>query len=137
VTSAATATALDAECRHIVAEFDRGRPPEGAFDHHAHVHVTWCYLRMAALTDVLERLPAALRRIASEAGVPQKYHETTTWAFTLAVAERLTDTPDADWHDFEAAHPDLFGPLLERYYRPETLASPRARQHFVMPDRWG
>jgi hypothetical protein len=50
----------------------------------------------------------------------------------------LGNSGDDGWTEFAARHPDLLTwrpSILDRYYKPETLASIRARQTFVMPDR--
>ena len=39
------------------------------------------------------------------------------------------------FEEFADANAELFGPILQRYYRPETLGSDLARGVFVMPDR--
>jgi hypothetical protein len=47
----------------------------------------------------------------------------------------MTERPAATFDEFAAANPDLFGSILEKYYQPETLASPLARSIFVLPTK--
>lgn len=125
------------EYRPPVEQFERGDIDPERFDHAAHVYVAWCYLERFDVGTTIRRYCEALRRLTEKLGVPGKYHETITWFFVIAVAERRRD--GEGFTDFVARNPDLFGPpsLLRRYYRPETLASDRARRRFVLPDRLG
>jgi len=123
----------------LVSVFERGEVPDGGFHHREHVRVARHYLRQHGIGEAIARFIASLRRFAAAQGKPGLYHQTVTVAFLLLVAERLIDAPlDEDWSAFAARHPDLFcwePSVLDRYYRPETLWSDRARAAFVMPDR--
>ncbi len=122
----------------LMHDFEAGRPPEGGFHHPQHVRVAWNYLRSHALPDALDRFCGGLKRFAAAQGATGLYHETITVAYLLLINERLSTTRELDWEGFAAAHPDLLTwkpSLLERYYRPETLATDHARRVFVMPDR--
>jgi hypothetical protein len=110
----------------------------GAFHHRDHVRLAWVYLRDEPGLPGLERFVIALRDFAAHAGKPDLYHETLTWAFLLIVRERMARTPVATFAEFAEANPDLLArkpSILDRYYRPETLASELARRVFLMPDR--
>jgi hypothetical protein len=106
------------------------------FPHEAHVRVAWCYLRESSLLVALPRFRAALRRFAAAKGEAQRYHETITVAFMLLIAERLEGSRDLAWPAFAARYPDLLRrtpSILARFYSPDVLASPRARETFVFP----
>ena len=124
----------------VVAAFEAGQEPPGGFHHREHVRVAWYYLRQQALPDALVRFSNALRAFATAQGKPGLYHETITTAYVLLINERLDDRArELSWNDFAALNPDLFGwkpSILDRYYRPETLKSDKARRTFVMPDRF-
>ena len=65
------------------------------------------------------------------------YHETITWAYVALIHERVERRPAAHWEEFCRLNPDLLSwrpSILDRYYRPETLASDLARRVFVLPD---
>ena len=87
------------------------------------------------------RFSNALRAFATAQGKPGLYHETITTAYVLLINERLDDRArELSWNDFAALNPDLFAwkpSILDRYYRPDTLKSDKARRTFVMPDRLG
>jgi hypothetical protein len=104
-----------------------------SFDHRDHLRLAWEAVARGGLAGALAEVPAALRALAAGAGRPEKYHETVTVGFVLLVAERWADQEDFD--AFLARNPDLDRDALARWWRPETLASARARERFVMPDR--
>ena len=70
--------------------------------------------------------------MASRAGRPEAYHETITVAFLSLVAERMSEA--MDFESFASLNSDLLDKhVLTRWYRPERLASDRARRTFVLP----
>jgi hypothetical protein len=124
----------------LVAAFESGQEPAGGFHHREHVRVAWYYLRQHAMPDALVRFSNALRAFATAQGKPGLYHETITTAYVLLINERLDDRArELSWNDFARLNPDLFAwkpSILDRYYRPDTLKSDKARRTFVMPDRF-
>src|SRR5437764_13542436 len=89
------------------------------------------------MLKALQRFSAALRRFAIHHGKATLYHETITWAFVALIHERMQRRPDLDWDGFCRQNPELLTwhpSILDRYYRPETLASDLARRVFVFPD---
>jgi hypothetical protein len=102
--------------------------------HEAHVRLAWRYLMDEPLLTAIARFRDGLRRYAAAKGRPERYHETITIALLLLIAERRRD--DDSWQDFAARNPELLrwpSPLLRRWYPPELLESPRAREVFVVP----
>ena len=125
------------EIEELVRRFEAGEEPDGGFHHTQHVQVAWFYVSQLPLPAALERFSAALQRFAIAQGKPDLYHETITTAFVLLINERIDRSP-ADWSVFATANADLLTwkpSILDRYYTPETLWSPRAKRIFVMPDR--
>lgn len=136
--SAATAARLEAAYLPDIADFEAGAIDAGRFDHRAHLHVGWCYLRQYPLAEAIARFTAALRALTIRLGAEGKYHETVSWFFMIVIADRMAEAPAGDWEAFRNANRDLFGnpgDLLRRNYSPECLASERARGCFVLPDR--
>jgi hypothetical protein len=122
----------------LVRAFEAGDPPAGGFHHEQHVRVAWIYLQRLPLAEALGHFTAALKHFAERQRAPGLYHETITVAFVLLINERLSESHGLRWPEFAARHPDLLAwkpSILDRFYRPETLSSPRARRGFVMPDR--
>ena len=100
------------------------------------------YDALGELAAAASAMSEGLRRYTAALGVPEKYHETVTLAWLFLINERRARCEDAadrgGWQAFRRANPDLFaagGRVLDRYYRPDTLASPLARRVFVLPDR--
>ncbi len=109
--------------------------PSEAFDHRAHVRLAWLYLSGQSLLEALPRFITSLKRYAGSLGASGKYHETITYAFIFLIHQRMAESPASTFDEFAAANPDLFGPILQRYYEPETLASPLAKSVFVLPTK--
>jgi hypothetical protein len=82
------------------------------------------------------RVREPIRRFAEKHGVPQLYHETITrfWVAELAAAMPAI-AEESDFATLAAQRPDLLDKdLVRRRYRPETLASERAKAAWVEPD---
>jgi hypothetical protein len=108
----------------------------GPFDHRAHIQVAWDAIRRVGLAGALLEVPAFLRGMATAAGRSEKYHETMTLGWLLLIADRFR--PDEPFDAFCDRNPDLLATeLLTRFWRPDTLASARARRQFVFPDLTG
>lgn len=124
----------------LVEAFETAGLTADQFPHVAHVRVAWYYLRRLPLLDALTRFRSGLQRVGADNGKPERYHETITVAYVLLIFERLRDSRDLTSDEFSTRHPDLlmWNPsVLEDYYSEALLASPRAREVFVMPDRIG
>jgi hypothetical protein len=123
----------------LVERFEAGEEPPGGFHHREHVRVAWWYLTHHSLPEALTRFSTALKRFALARSKPGLYHETITVAFVLLINERLDGTAgEESWAQFADRNPDLLTwrpSVLDRYYKPETIASDRARRTFVFPDR--
>src|SRR3954469_7696382 len=107
--------------------FEAGDEPPGGFHHPEHVRVAWWYARRHPWTVALQHFQSALRRFAAARGKPERYHETITAAFMVLVCERLARVGrGAAGGEVAAANRGRLAgnpSILDRYYRPETLAS--------------
>ena len=120
----------------FIEAFEACEVPNTEFHHADHIRLAWLYLRAHPLLAAIERFTTSLKRFAAHNGVPGLYHETITWAYLLLIHERMND--EESFEEFRAANPELFQwkpSVLDRYYQAETLATERARNVFVMPDR--
>ncbi|WP_329376199.1 hypothetical protein OG625_01670 [Streptomyces sp. NBC_01351] len=107
----------------------------GRFGHREHVHLTWLAVRRFGGPEALRLLDEGIRRTATEAGVPEKYHATVTRAWVELVAHHTGPDGGEDFPAFADHHPDLLDKhLLERFYCPGTLAAPHARTAWTEPD---
>jgi hypothetical protein len=104
------------------------------FHHRDHLRVTYLYLHQFGEAGTRQRLGPAILRYAIPRNVAGKYHETLTqaWIFLVAEAKKKSAGFDA----MLTEHPHLLDKhLINRYYSPELLQSPEARQRWVDPDR--
>lgn len=102
------------------------------FHHRDHLRVTWLYLRQYGEAGTRARLGSAILRYAAARNGAAKYHETITQAWIHLVSQANAPGFDA----MLAEHPHLLDKnLLNRYYSPEVLQSPEARERCVDPDR--
>lgn len=115
-----------------------GRVPPGEFRHRDHVRYAYLLCRERPLEEVLVRARLDLQLLARQAGRPELYHETMTWAFVFLIHERLQDAPAGEgFEEFVGRHPELLGDaraLLAGWYEPERLASDAARRSFLFPE---
>lgn len=121
----------------FIAAFQRGELE--AFHHRDHVRMAFLYLSRHSTLEAIQLLSRDLASFAAAKGKPDRYHETITWALLLLIRERMARNAFADWDDFAARNVDLLDwkqNLLNKYYRPETLASDLARRVFLFPDRF-
>lgn len=112
--------------------------PAAEFHHRQHVEVAWLFVCRYGMPAALGEFSTAIKRFADAKGATGLYHETITWAFLLIIADRQARLPADCFDDFAAANPDLLSwkpSVLDRYYSKELLASPLAKQTFLMPDR--
>lgn len=115
-----------------LARFIRGECDPTNFPHREHVRMAFETLRRHSFPETALHCSRALRQMACRGGRPEAYHETITIAFLALIAERMGDA--ADFEKFAAVNPDLLDKhVLARWYRPEQLASDRARRTFVLP----
>jgi hypothetical protein len=97
--------------------FERGEVANADLHHAAHLRLALAYLEESTSVDeAAGRMASALRRFATAAGHPEKYHHTMT-VFWLHMVARLLDK-------------DL--PLT--YYSRERLWSDAARTGWLAPD---
>ena len=125
----------------IVRGFEELTLLPASFRHREHLLVAWSYLRALPFPEAGARFAGNLRRFARAHGSEAKYHETITWAYLALLSEQMhasvsARAPDASFAAFLGENPDLLAPAhgaLAPFYDPETLASPRAREAFVLP----
>ena len=135
--NAVTARRKPISYRPDLADFERGDIDPALFDHAAHVYIGWLYLQERELSEASAQFTIALRRLTRQLGVPGKYHETISCFFMIVIAERCSGAAAGDWAKFEAENTDLVndaGTLLKQYYSSSRLASPLAREQFLLPD---
>jgi len=123
-----------ADCAQL-GRFLRGEIPAAEFPHREHVRMAFEILRRHDFAEAALHYSRAVRAMTARAGRPQAFHQTVTIAFLSLIAERMESGGIADFAAFAQANPDLLEKsALERWYRPERLASAAARRTFLLPD---
>lgn len=128
---------LSDEDRRFATDFESCRFPPEAFDHAAHVRLAYIYLCEQPVDAAVVRMKNALLAFLAHLGAsPNKYHETITRAWVLAVAHFMAESePCASAVAFLAANPRLLDrAIMLKHYSAEVLFSPDARAAFVPPD---
>jgi len=73
----------------LLGGFESARLPAAAFGHAEHVRAAFLYLtRHPDFGEAAVLFRSALRRFAAAKGVPDRYHETLTWAYLALINER-------------------------------------------------
>jgi hypothetical protein len=105
------------------------------FRHADHVRAGY---ELLADRDFLEAASACcrvLKMMTARIGKPEAFHQTVTLAFLALIAERAHIARHDSFEAFANANPDLMDKaVLSRWYRPERLNDPAARQGFLLPD---
>jgi hypothetical protein len=110
------------------------------FGHREHVHLTWLAVRGCGVPAAVGLVSDGIQRTARYAGAPQKYHATVSRAWVElvghhAAGHHAVGHPEGDFTAFADHHRALLDKrLLTRFYRPATLAGPRAKNGWVEPD---
>lgn len=114
--------------------FERGMIDPATFDHRAHVRTAYSMCTHYSFDEALVRFARGLRALCARTGSPEKYHMTITVAFLSVVAQRRITANASDWDEFIAVNADLLDRRsLESWYPQGELASPLARETFVLP----
>lgn len=122
----------------FISSFENGSLPNEGFHHRDHMRMAFLYLCRYPALEAMQRFSSALARFAAANGKPGLYNETVTWAFLLLIRERMARVGcKQSWEEFAVSNADLMSwqnNVLNKYYRPETLASELAKSTFVFPD---
>ena len=117
--------------------FEAGQVAPAAFDHRAHVRLAYTYLVEHDDDAASGRMRNALQEFIRHHGIPpEKYHETLTRAWILAVRHFMERSTGADSAEtFIAANPQLLdSKIMLTHYSAAVLFSAEARAAFVEPD---
>lgn len=111
--------------------------PEAEFGHSQHVRLAYLLLRQHDLYSAMRATRTLISSFAASLGRADRYHETITMAFVVAIHARMGETGDrGSWPVFAAANPDLLDKaFLGRHYGAHELGAPGARRYFVLPAR--
>jgi hypothetical protein len=115
----------------LAALQDRSLPLD-QFHHGDHLRLAWLELHARPFPEALNRIRRTIREFAAHHGKAAIYHETITVAWVALLASH--DEPT--FAEFLSANEHLLSAkLLERYWSPQKLFSPAARDAWTPPDR--
>jgi hypothetical protein len=120
------------------AAFERflnGKQSGADFRHWDHVRVAYGILGRFPFPEAAWLYTRELRAIATRAGRPGVYHETTTVAFLSLISEHMSGRTYKSFDAFIGVNEGLLDKaVLLRWYSPERLESDMARQTFLLPE---
>jgi hypothetical protein len=123
----------------LAALWPQDREALAAFDHAAHIRMAREYILALPLPLAFASFARDLEAMTHRFGASAKFHRTITLAWLLVVTDRvLRSDPDATWQEFTASNSDLLANgdvAIRDLYLAETLASPSARETYLLPDR--
>ena len=124
------------EDRDFRSAFEAGAIPPSDFTHQAHVRLAYVYLVESGVEPAVLRMRDALLRFIEHNGIPRdKFHETMTRAWVLAVRHFMSRSPSASFADFIAEHRELLdSKIMLTHYSADLLFSDQARAQFVEPN---
>lgn len=113
--------------------------PVEQFDHRAHLRLAFVYLVINDSTESsISSMRQALIGLLKHAGIDpsEKYHETMTEAWVLAVHHFMNSTDNStSADDFINKNPDMLdSKIMLTHYSAEVLFSDKARKTFVQPN---
>ncbi|MCP4903276.1 MAG: hypothetical protein GY906_40460 [bacterium] len=120
----------------LVERFEAGTIDNSKFSHTEHVYVVWSLIHTHGPLEAICRFETSLQRITSEAGHPEKYNATITYALGFLTAERIAEDQSLTWDDFAHNNPDLLtwpNEQLARLYPDGSMLTERARRMFILP----
>jgi hypothetical protein len=112
--------------------------PVADFDHRAHIRLAYIYLSGNSTDRSVQLMRDALLQLLKHAGIDpsQKYHETLTEAWILAVHHFMNSTDSAESADefIDKNKEMLDSKIMMTHYSANVLFSDAARKAFVEPD---
>ena len=108
----------------------------GRFGHREHLELAWNLLGSYEREEDAQLAAAgALRHLARQHGMPNRYHETITASWVHLVALHYAHGAAASFDEFIAENPALLNSqLLDGHYSRNVLGSGEARARWVKPD---
>ena len=117
--------------------FESGRVSPGDFDHRAHIRLAYIYLVGNSTEEAYVAMRTSLGSFIAHHGIAvDKYHDTITRAWVMAVRHFMEKTPACkSAGEFIDRNPLMLNPgIMLTHYSAEVLFSSEARAKFVEPD---
>ena len=120
----------------LLAKFEAFELSPKEFGHRQHTEVAYEMIRKYGFLKTMSKYPADIKRFATNAGAPKKFHVTMTLALLSLIAERMNGSEATDFDAFITANADLLErDVLSSWYTEARLNSDAARTQFLLPDR--
>ena len=118
----------------VTIAFEAHAIDNATFGHAEHVQVAYDLLHKYDFIDAAEIYAKGIRTLAANAGAPDKFNLTITYAFMSLIAERLANTQATDFKSFAQENSDLMAKsVLNQWYSAERLNTQLARDIFLLP----
>ncbi len=118
----------------VTIAFEAHAIDNATFGHAEHVQVAYDLLRKYDFIDAAAIYAKGIRALAANAGAPDKFNLTITYAFMSLIAERLSKTQADDFESFAQENADLMAKtVLNQWYSSERLNTQLARDIFLLP----
>jgi hypothetical protein len=120
----------------VLQAFEECQLDPGKFHHADHIRLAWLCVRRHGADRAEAQLLKGIRKMAVNAGVPQKFHYTVTIAWTRLVAAACCESDSCDsFYEWIKTHPKLLNRyLLREHYSVGKLESFQARCGWLDPD---
>ncbi len=125
------------EDRKFCIEFELCEFPPALFKHREHLKLAYIYLVANDSETAYTKMREAIKKfLVHHNADPDKYHETITRAWILAVRHFMEKTSNADSADqFIDQNPEMLDSnIMMTHYSTELLFSDQARARFAEPD---
>lgn len=129
---------LSTEDKEFKTQVEACEFPVPEFDHKAHIRLAYVYLVSSKPDSAVKLMRNALMGLLKSAGIDpsEKYHETITEAWILAVHHFMKNTAKSESaYDFIEQNTKLLDTdIMLTHYSTEVLFSDEARNTFVEPN---
>jgi len=124
------------EDSELLTQFEAFDVNLAKFGHRQHVQVAYEMLHKYGYPEACTKYANAINMIATNAGAPEKFNVTITFAFLSLIAERIHGTTKPyGFDEFLAQNEDLLlKNALSKWYSNDQLQSDFARTHFLLPN---
>jgi len=120
----------------LLTEFESLEINPADFGHREHVQVAFEMLHKYSYIEACTKYSNAINTIATNAGAPDKFNVTVTFAFLSLIAEHIHGSSWSGFDEFLSQNEDLLArDALSKWYSRDELQSEYARTHFLLPNK--
>ena len=120
----------------LLKQFEELAVDPAEFGHRQHLQVAFEMLHKYAYVDACAKYANTINTLATNAGAPEKFNVTITFAFLSLIAERIYSDNASSFKEFLAKNEDLLSKgVLNQWYSSQQLESDFARTHFLLPGK--